>query len=136
MQINYLAILVSGIVAMIIGSIWYGPLFGKKYMHEMGMDAWSSEKKAEMKKSMMMSYVWQFIASLVTFYVLARFMNATNQTDVMGGITVGFWVWFGFVLPLKFSDTLWGGKKSLFWMGALANLVTLLVVGAIIGAWR
>lgn len=136
MQINYLAILVAAVVSMVIGSIWYGPLFGKKYMHEMGMDSWSEDKKNAMKKSMMMSYVGQFIASVVTFYVLARFMGATGQVDVAGGIAVAFWVWLGFVLPLKFGEAIWGGKMSLFWIGVSANLVTLLAVGAILGAMR
>jgi len=121
---------------MIIGSVWYGPLFGKKYMHEMGMDSWTPEKKAEMKKSMTMSYVGQFIASLVMFYVLAWLMGALNQVSVMGGIQAAFWVWLGFIVPVKLGDALWGGKMSLFWIAIFGNLITLLIVGSIIGAWH
>ena len=128
--------LVSAIVSMIIGSIWFGPLFGKMYMHEMGMDSWSAEKKAEMRKKMMGAYVGQFVASLVMFYVFAWFMNGTNMIDVMGGMTLAFLIWIGFVVPMKLGDALWGGKMSLFWLAIGANLVTLLAVGAIIGAWR
>ena len=123
-------------MSLVIGSIWYGPLFGKKFMHEMGMSAWSEEKKNAMRKSMMSTYVWQFVASIVMFYVLARFMVATGQIDVMGGITVAFWAWLGFIVPLKLGDALWGGKMTLFWIGMSNMLVTLLVAGAIIGAMR
>ena len=65
--VNCWAVLVSAIASMVIGSIWYGPLFGKQFLKAMGMDQWSPEKQAEMKKAMTMTYVWQFIASLVMF---------------------------------------------------------------------
>ncbi len=135
MQVNFWAVLAAAVASMVIGSVWYGPLFGKKYMHEMGMSGWSEEKKAQMKKGMMKSYVGQFIASLVMFYVLSRFTGSMGQFSVMGGLTVAFWVWLGFVVPMKFGDALWGGKMSLFWIGIGGSLVTLLVAGAIIGAW-
>ena len=32
MQVNFLAIIVCAVVSMIVGTIWYGPLFGKKWM--------------------------------------------------------------------------------------------------------
>ena len=35
-QVNYVAILACGISAMVIGSIWYGPLFGKTWMQLTG----------------------------------------------------------------------------------------------------
>ena len=136
MQINLWAVLVSGIASMVIGSIWYGPLFGKKFMHEMGMDGWSEEKKNKMRKSMVKSYVGQFVASVVSFYFLAWLMIATGMMSVMGGMSLAFVLWLGFVVPLKLGEALWGGKMSLFWMGVGANLVTLLVVGAIIGGWQ
>ena len=133
--INFWAVLVGAVVSMIIGSIWYGPLFGKKYMSAMGMDKWSDEEKAKMKKSMYASYFGQFVASLVMFYVLAWLIGALNQMSVMGGIQAAFWVWLGFIVPVKFGDAIWGGKMSLFWLSIGGSLITLLAAGAIIGAW-
>lgn len=136
MQINFWAVLVAAVSSMVVGSIWYGPLFGKVFMKAMGMDQWSPEKKAEMKKSMALTYVWQFIASLVMFYVLAWFLGATAMWGVMGAMTVAFWAWLGFIVPLKLGDALWGGKMILFWIGVTNSLVTILVGAAIIGAWK
>ena len=133
--INFWAVLVSAVASMIVGSVWYGPLFGKKYISAMGMDKKSSEEQAMMKKGMMWNYVGQFVASLVMFYVLAWLMGGLNQMSVTGGLTTAFWVWFGFVVPLKFGDAIWGGKMILFWIGIGGSLVTLLAAGAIIGAW-
>lgn len=135
MDINYWAVIVSAVVSIIIGSLWYGPLFGKAFMKAMGMNEWSEEKKARMKKSMTMSYVLQAVASLVMFYVLARFMIGMDQMSVQGGLTTALWVWIGFVLPIQLGDAVWGGKWILFRINSGNMLVTLLVVGAILGAW-
>lgn len=136
MNVNFWAVFASAIGSMVVGSIWYGPLFGKMFMHEMGMHQWSPEKQAHMKKGMTMMYVWQFIASLVMFYVLAMLMVKLGKTDVNGGVVTAFWAWLGFVATAKFGEALWGGKMTLFWLGAGSSLVTLLVGGVILGMWR
>ena len=134
--VNYLAVLVSAIASMVVGSIWYGPLFGKKFMREMGMDSWTSEKQAAMKKKMIPSYVLQFVASCVMFYILAGLIASFGHTTFGGGMMTAFIMWIGFVVPIKLGDAIWGGKASLFWLSIGNMLVTLLVAGAIIGVWR
>lgn len=130
---SYLAILFSAIASMIIGSVWYGPLFGKKFMKAAGMDKWSKEKQEAEKKKMGKLYGMQLIASLVTFYVLSVFVG---QASGMSAVAVAFWVWIGFVIPTQFGSSLWGGNMNLFWLGAGNMLVTLLAAGMIIGAWN
>lgn len=135
-QVNFWAILASAIVSMVIGSIWYGPLFGKMFREAMGMNQWSPEKQAAMKKTMGMSYALQFIASLVMFFILSMFITKLGQWSMVGGLVVAFWSWLGFVVPIKLADALWGGKMVMFWLSISNMLLTLLVAGAIIGAWR
>jgi hypothetical protein len=134
MEINYIALLLSAVASMIIGSIWYGPLFGKKFMKAMGMDTWSPEKQASMRASMMKAYAGQFIASLVMFFVFAWYIGLSGHTGVLGGLNNAFWVWIGFVVPIKLGDALWGGNMTLFWLAIGNMLLTLLAAGAIIGA--
>ena len=133
---NYWAILVSAIASMIIGSIWYGPLFGKKFMEAMGMNEWSAEKKAEMTKNMWISYAGQFVLSLIMFFVLSWYITTSIHTGIVGGMANAFGLWLGFVVPLAAGNVLWGGKKILFWLSIGNMLVTLLVAGAIIGGWQ
>ncbi|HEX9502907.1 MAG TPA: DUF1761 domain-containing protein [Patescibacteria group bacterium] len=136
MHVNIWAVLAAAISSMVVGSIWFGPLFGKLFIHEMGMDAWSPEKQAEMKKGMTMMYVWQFIASLVMFYVLAMFIVWAGKAGVSSALQTAFWAWLGFAVPLKLGEALWGGKMTLFWLGIGNTAVTLLVGGAILGLWK
>jgi hypothetical protein len=135
-MINYWAVLVSAIVSVIIGSIWYGPLFGRMFIHEMGMDQWSPEKQMEMKKSMTKAYVLQFIASLVMFFVLAWYIVNSMHKGMFGGVANALGLWLGFVVPLALGNAIWGGKYKMFWLNIGNMLITLLVTGAIIGAWR
>ena len=134
--INYWAVLVSAVASMVIGSVWYGPLFGKMFMTAMGMDKWTKKQQEEMRKKMLATYLVQFIASIVMFFVLAMFMGKLDQMSVCGGLVTAFWVWIGFIVPLKLGDALWGGKMILFWLGISNMLLTILASGAIIGAWQ
>lgn len=134
--VNTWSVFASAVVSMGIGSVWYGPLFGKMFMKEKGMDQWSVEKQAQMKKSMWLSYVLQFVASFVMFYVLAGLIVGFDKATVSGGMLTGGIVWLGFVVPLALGEALWGGKMSLFWLNISHMLVTLLAAGAIIGFWK
>jgi len=134
-DINLYSIIVSAIASMVIGSIWYGPLFGKIFITAMGMDTWSQERKDAEKKKMGKLYFGQFVASIVMFYVLAMLMGRLDELSISTGLMTAFWVWLGFVVPVQFGNAIWGGKMTLFWLGAGNMLLTLLAAGAIIGAW-
>ncbi len=135
--INIWAVLVSAIASMVVGSIWYGPLFGKMFMKEMGMDQWSPEKQEAMKKKMALSYFGQFIASIVMFTILNGLITWTAPARTSGfGMGIAFFMWLGFVVPLAFGNAMWGGKFKLFWLSIGNMLITLLAAGAILGGWR
>ncbi len=136
MEINYLAVLAAAVASIIIGSVWYGGIFRKKFASIMGFDKLSPEQQSTMKKNMGMTYFTQFLASLIMFYVLARFLNDGAVTNSGEGVIVSLWVWIGFVVPVKLGDAIWGGKMTLFWLGAGNMLITLIASGAIIGAWQ
>ncbi len=133
-EVNYLAVLLAAVASMVIGSLWYGPLFGKMFMKAMGMDGMTPEQKQAMQKGMMWNYVGQLVASLVMFYVLARFIGALGDGTMVTALKTAFWGWLGFVVPVKAGDALWGGKKELFFLGISNMLVTLLAAAAIIAA--
>ncbi len=137
--VNYLAVLVAAIVSMVIGFLWYGPLFGKPWMREMGM---SKEKMdAAMKKDMGKSYGLMFVGSLVMSYVLAHATifagTYLGVTGVSAGLMSGLWNWLGFVAPVTLGSVLWEGKSWKLWF--LNNgyyLVTLLAMGVTLAVWR
>jgi hypothetical protein len=136
--INYYAVLVVAIVNMILGFVWYGPLFGKTWASMMGYNEQTmSEAKA---KGMTKTYAIMAIGALVMSYVLAHavvFAIAyTNITGVKGGLMGGFWNWLGFVAPVTLGTVLWDGKPWKLWaINAGYYLVVLLIGGMILATW-
>jgi len=123
--INYWAVLVAGIVAMVIGFLWYGPIFGKSWMKLMGMNAESMKGK---KNGMGGKYLVMFIGTLIAACVLA---------DWVDGVQGGFWVWLGFYATQQIGSVLWEGRSTkLFTLNTLHSLVSLVVVGAILASWN
>jgi hypothetical protein len=136
MDVNIWAIVLSAVASMVIGSIWYGALFGKVFEKACGMDQWTPQQKAEAQKKMASSYILQLVASLVMFYVLAMFISDRGDMTVVGGIVTGLWVWIGFIVPTQLGAAIWGGNMTLFWLGAGNMLATMVASGAIIGAMK
>ena len=138
MEVNYMAVLVCGVAAMVIGFLWYGPLFGKAFMKVMGADNMTPEQKAMMKKNMWGMYLIQFVLALITAYVLAY--HIANWAGAETPVMVAICTWFGFILTTEAGAALWSGKpKKLAWnmflISASAQLVTFIVFGLILGAW-
>lgn len=131
-MVNFWAVLAAAVASIVIGAIWYGPLFGKPFMKASGMDKLSPEQQAEMKKKMFLPYLGQLLASIVMMYVLAWLMGALGAKTPANGFQVAFWVWLGFVVPVQFGQQIWGGKMILFWLGAGNMLLSLFAAGFLI----
>lgn len=134
--INLLAVVVAAIGSMILGSIWYGPLFGKVWMNLMGWGNMTPEQMAEGKKSMMKNYAWQFIGSVVTAAVMGSVISAFGAGDLMSGVRVAFCVWLGFFAAGSLGMMLWEGKPMKLWLLNNAyNLVNLSWMGVLMALW-
>jgi hypothetical protein len=136
MDINIWAILASAVASIVIGSIWFGPLFRKQFMEASGMDKMTPEQRSAAGGPMTTTYIVQLVASIVMFYVLARLVADTGEMTLSGGLMTAFWAWLGFVVPTQLGYALWGGSMKMFWLTAGNMLITLLAAGAIIGGWR
>mgnify|MGYP001611288200 CR=1 FL=1 len=133
-SINYLAVLIAAIASMVIGFLWYGPLFGKKWMQLMNFD----KKKIDeaKKKGMGKIYALAFLTTLIMSYVLAHFVDYVEAKTIADGIVLGFWVWIGFLATTQIGSVLWEGKPvKLYLINTLHYLVSLAVNGAILAVW-
>ncbi len=135
--VNYFAVIAAAVSSMIIGYVWFGPLFGKLWMELSGITPPSPEQA---KGGMMKSYALMFVGSLVMAYVLAHslvFASSYMQvTGVSAGLMAGFWSWLGFVAPVTLGGVLWKGEPWKLWF--LNNgyyLLILLVMASILAVW-
>jgi hypothetical protein len=138
--VNYLALLVAGVAQMIVGFIWYGPLFGKVWSKMKGFDfdKMTKAEQKEMQKKMMPYYGVTFVVSLVTAYILAHTMflsqNFFHYSPVMTGLTTAFWMWLGFMMPVRLYNEIFGGKNwKLFAIDTGYSLAGILAMGLVIG---
>lgn len=141
-DVNYLSVLGAGLVSMIIGALWYGPVFGGVWAELMGWSKKEMEKMAKEKGSEMNKlYAIQFVGSLVMAFVLAHSLEYASAylgtVGVWAGIQVGFWSWLGFVAPVTLTSVLWEGKSwKLYFLNNAYYLVTLLAIGILLSIWN
>ena len=135
-MINYLAVVTGGIINMIIGFLWYGPLFGKKWMKIVGMKQSDMEKT---KQGMDKTYFVSFITALLMAYVTAHFVYFAGSNDFISGMSVGFWSWLGFVATTSLSGYLYTPKEKPADLYLIDNgywLVTLMLIAGLMAVWQ
>jgi hypothetical protein len=139
--VNYWAVILCGLVAMLIGFLWYGPAFGAKWREMMGIKAADMEAAQKDPAGMYRSYGIMLAGSLVMAFVLSRgiaFGNAyLGAWDVATSLISAFWFWLGFIAPVTLGPVLWEKKPWMLWaLNAGYYLATLLAMAAIIALWR
>lgn len=131
-QVHWPAILAATLAAFVIGGLWYSPvLFGKPWMRANGFTEQEITKGNQAK-----IFGFAFVFTLIMAINLAMFL-ADAKTTVSWGATAGFLAGFGWI-------ALGIGVVALFerrpWSYVLINggywTVAMVVMGAIIGAWR
>lgn len=139
--INYWAVLVAALCNMVLGYLWYGPLFGKKWMALMGITPQQTEDyKKSGKGGMNKQYTIAFLAALIMNFVLAHAVifagSYLYEHGMKLGLMVGFANWIGFVVPVTLGSVLWEKKSwSLWFINAGYYLVLLLITGTILAVW-
>lgn len=138
--INLIAVLVAAILTMILGYIWYGPLFGKPWMRLMGfnMETMKAENNGGKMAKM---YIIMFIGALLMAYILAGvhiFASAyLNIGGIDSGILAGFMSWLGFAAPVTVNYTLTTNKSWKLWLiNGGYYLVSLVMMGIVLALWQ
>ncbi|OGG44018.1 hypothetical protein A2841_04045 [Candidatus Kaiserbacteria bacterium RIFCSPHIGHO2_01_FULL_48_10] len=135
--INYYAVIAAALANMVIGFLWYGPVFGKYWKGLMGF---TDESMKAMKMTPLMAMVGGLITALIMAYVLAHFATvfgaAIDTASVMGALTLAFWVWLGFTATTIAGSFLWEGKPvTLFVLNAAQSLVSLSAMALVLALW-
>lgn len=135
-ELNWIAIILAALSTMVVGSIWYGPLFGKLW-----------EKLAKIKRDpnfggaqMVVLYIGAFLSSLITAIVMA--MAIAVAYDFFGGnylivsVSTVITLWLGFTAArIHMHDNFERRPKQLTSLTLAHEFVTLVVMAVIIGVW-
>jgi Protein of unknown function (DUF1761) len=129
-DLNWFAIIVAALVPMVLGALWYSPLlFAEPWLQAVG-------RRREELTGASLGYTLSAVAALVTSYALARIMRWAEVDDLWNGALVGVLVWVGFIATVLAVTTYFGGRPRQLWLiNAGYQLIALVLMGAIHGAW-
>jgi hypothetical protein len=131
MKTNYAAVFIAAIAYWLLGAVWYGVLFGARWMV-------LENVSVEQAKSMnpVLPYVVSFVLNILIAYSLAQICIWRNANTIGRGASVGVLVWIGFIGPITYTTYMYEMRpKELFAINQFYPLAGMVLMGAIIGAW-
>jgi hypothetical protein len=132
MRTNYPAVVVAAIAYWLLGALWYGVLFSKPWMALEHMTVEQAQSA-----SPVIPYIVSFLLELLIAYSLAQLCIWRNADTVGRGASVGVLLWIGFVGPISFMNYMFEMRpKELFAINEFYPLAGLVLMGAILGAWK
>jgi hypothetical protein len=130
-SVSWLGIFLAVVAAMVIGSIWYGPIFGKKWMKILKLKRGESSPTGPMLIMLALSIIQAFVVAHFIVYVSYFY---PTYSDLSVGLLTGLWAFVGFVLPALVSKSVFEkGSVDLLKINLGNQLVTLAAIGAILG---
>lgn len=137
MDINLYAVLGCVVVAMALGFVWYGPLFGKKWMEIIGATALDEVRRKEMQKKAAPLYAITAVLTFFQAYVLALYIKGIED---IGGIENSLWIFAAFVVPTIAAGAMWNNdegkvKWARFLIQAGYYFILFIVFGYILSRW-
>ena len=131
MKTNYGAIVVSAVAYWMLGALWYGVLFGQRWMVLEGITMEQSRSA-----NPALPYVISFALDLLIAFVLAQLCSWRNANTAARGAAVGVLLWIGIVAPIVGTTYMYEMRPvELFAINAFYPLVGLCLMGVILGAW-
>jgi len=138
LTVNYLAVVVGAVASMVVGAIWYGPLFSRKWMEIIGVNPDSAIERKEMQKGVGILYGTQFLLTLFQVLVLAHLIADTTRVT---GVERALWIWGAFVVPTLAGSAMWtnertGMKWARFFIQGGYQLVMFIIYGVLLQFWK
>lgn len=131
MKTNYAAVFVAAIAYWLLGALWYGVLFGARWMV---LEKVSMEQAKGMNP--VLPYVVSFVLNILIAYSLAQICIWRNANTIGRGASVGVLLWIGFIGPITYTTYMYEMRPTeLFAINQFYPLAGMVLMGAIIGAW-
>ena len=130
-DINWLAVIVAALSAFALGGLWYSTvLFGNAWMKDSDL---SEEEIKKGNKGKIFGFTAVF--SLLMAFNLAMFLNDSKtdlQWGIIAGMLAGIWTFCAIAIHSLFELKSW----RLIFINGGYSLVSLMLMGAILGIWR
>lgn len=122
------------VFSVILGFVWYGPLFGKQWMKLSGIVMPDQKPSMSvMLKPIILSFIGAILmTSILSFSIV--FHNVYYMTSgIVPALSMAFLLWLGLIVPAYLNITGWEGKTwALFFINTGYWLVFMLVAATAI----
>jgi len=129
--IHAVPFLVAVVIKIVIGWVWYSPMVFLKQWQQL-----SGVTDEQMRGGMGKAIATWIVGALVMTFVLAHAVYYAGANTAVLGAAVGFVNWLGFIFVVQLDG--WAADKRPFKLVAInsgSQLVSLLIMGAILAAW-
>lgn len=143
-SINWLAIIVAGLIPSIMGAIFYGPLFEKQWLASLG-----KTKEEMVPKNMALTYGLALLMAMLLSMSMKMMIELVHKDLLNGELVLGSFHTFkhgalhglmlciSFIVPVIVSLSLFqknSGKNIL--LNVLFWCMTMAIMGGILDAWN
>ena len=133
MELNLWAILVSAVVYVAVGALWYSKaLFAESWIKLVGLTAEDTQREYT---------PWLIVANavvaLVGAFVLGLIVEWMGAANILQGLFVGALVGVGVAAATRLPEYMYEGRPfRLFLVNSGHDIVGFLLMGAILGLWQ
>lgn len=130
--VHWPAVVIAALATFVVGGLWYSPLlFAKPWIRVNGFSAADLQRQSRVR-----AFAGSAVLALIMSLNLALFL-ADEKTDLTWGLAAGGlagvgWVAAGLGMTALFENRSW----TYIAINAGYHVVSFLVMGAILGAWR
>jgi len=141
-HLNWLAVLTSVVASFAIGSLWYGPLFGKIWARAMGFAEGMKPSGADIARGSILNLIGTFLMAYVLAHDVSVWRPSTwhagaDAAAYRYGFFAGLFVWLGFIVPVLLNAVAFEKKSwKVFGIGAGFQFLSLQAMGMILSFWR
>ena len=131
----WIEIAVAFVAYYLVSFLWWGPLFGRMWGRQVGMDMTERPDGKTMGIALLLQAVGTFLLAYVLWHVMVAF-TVDLDTGMMTNPTVAaamqgvFFTWLGFFVPVQLGRVAWEKSSwTLFGINAGGHLVGLVAMG-------
>jgi hypothetical protein len=134
-MVNWLAVVVAAMATFFLGALWYTAIFGGAWAR---LNGYTELKLAEIRKDKppALFFTAMIVAYLLIASVVAMIARAAGVASAVDGALLGLLLWIGLALGIGITAYVASDKPvGVYAIDLSYQLIFLVMIGAIVGAW-